>query len=203
MQLSTSSLLTACPMSGPLSIVLRISSVSKRVQRCDNPLVTHRNLSSRAIPAHHPGVRALALLPLVFTTGWAGAAFGTWQMNAARSMLAGDIRPQSLTLRIEPHAKGEVFTLDRVEADGRATSTSSILYLDGEPRPYQDFGCSGIQASRRVDGGTVEILRMCASGAWVRLIRRSALPAKELLLEITEQRSDGRRVERRLILEKR
>jgi hypothetical protein len=145
----------------------------------------------------------LVLLLLVVTTCWAEPAFGTWQMNAARSMLAGDIRPQSLTVRIEPHAKGQVFTLDKVEGDGRATSTSSILYFDGEPRPFQDFGCSGIQSSRRVDSGTVEILRMCASGAWVRFIRRSAPQAKELVLEITEQRPDGRRVERRLILEKR
>jgi hypothetical protein len=145
----------------------------------------------------------LVLLPLPVTTVWAEPAFGTWQMDAARSMLAGEIRPQSPTVRVEPHAKGQVFTLDRVEADGRATSASSILYLDGEPRPFQDFGCSGIQASRRVDSGTVEILRMCASGAWVRPIRRSAPQAKELVLEITEQRPGDRRVERRLILEKR
>ena len=104
-------------------------------------------------------------------------------------------------MRVEPHAKGQVFTLD--EADGRATSNSSILYLDSEPRPFHNFGCSGLQSSRRVDSGTVEILRMCASGAWVRLIRRSAPQEKELVLEITEQRPDGRRVERRLILEKR
>ena len=106
-------------------------------------------------------------------------------------------------MRIEPHAKGEVFTLDRVEADSRHASSSSILYLDGEPRPFQDLGCSGIQSSRRVDSQTVEILRMCASGEWMRFIRRSAPQAKELVLEITEQRSDGRRVERRLVLEKR
>ncbi len=148
-------------------------------------------------------MRALVLLPLVVTTCWAEPAFGTWQMNVTRSMLAGDIRPRSLIVRIEPHAKGQVFTLDRVEADGRATSTSSILYFDGEPRPFQDFGCSGIQSSRRVDGGTVEILRMCASGGWTRYVWRLSVPAKELLLEITEQRPDGRRVERRLILEKR
>ena len=145
----------------------------------------------------------MVLLPLLVTTGWAEPAFGTWQMNAARSTLAADNRPQSLTVRIEPHAKGQVFTLDRVEADGRAISFSSILYFDGEPRPFQDFGCSGIQSSRRVDSRTVEILRMCASGAWVRLIRRLAPQAKELVLEITEQSPDGRRVERRLILEKR
>src|SRR2546423_754545 len=85
-------------------------------------------------------------------------------MNTARSTLTGDIRTRSLTVRIEPHAKGEVFTLDRVEADGRATSSSSILHLDGEPRQFQDFGCSGIQSSRQVDNRTVEILRMCATG---------------------------------------
>ena len=106
-------------------------------------------------------------------------------------------------MRIEPHAKGEVFTLDRVEADGRATSSSSILHLDGEPRQFQDFGCSGIQSSRRVDSRTVEILRMCATGDWVRFVRRSALQPKELVLEITEQRSDGHRFERRLVFEKR
>jgi EAL domain-containing protein (putative c-di-GMP-specific phosphodiesterase class I) len=54
-----------------------------------------------------------------------------------------------------------------------------------------------------VDGRTVEILRMCATGDWVRLIRRSAAQPNELVLEITEQRSDGRRFERRLVLEKR
>jgi len=145
----------------------------------------------------------LVLVSLVVATGWADGAFGTWRMNAAKSTLPGDMRPRSLTVRIEPHAKGEVFTLDRVEPDGRATSSSSILHLDGEPRQFQDFGCSGIQSSRRVDGRTVEILRMCATGDWVRLIRRSAAQPNELVLEITEQRSDGRRIERRLVLEKR
>lgn len=143
------------------------------------------------------------MLVLFAASGWAEPASGIWQMNAARSTLAGDFRPKSLTVRIEPHVKGEVFTLDRVEADGRSTSSSSILYLDGEPRRFQDFACSGIQSSRRLDSGTVEILRMCASGEWVRWIRRSAFPAKELVLEITEQRSDGRRFERRLVFEKR
>ena len=148
-------------------------------------------------------MRALVLLSIVVTTGWAEPAFGTWQLNAARSTLAGDIRPKSLTVRIEPHAKGEVFTLDRVEADGRNTTSSTILYLDSEPRQFQDFGCSGIQSSRRLDSQTVEILRMCASGERIRFIRRSTPPAKELVLEITEQKLDGRRVERRLVLEKR
>ncbi len=145
----------------------------------------------------------MVLLPLVVATGWADGAFGTWQMNVARSTLTGDIRPRSLTVRIEPHAKGEVFTLDRVEPDGRATSSSSILRLDGEPRQFQDFGCSGIQSSRRVDGRTVEILRMCATGDWVRLIRRSTAQPNELVLEITEQSSGGHRIEGRLVLEKR
>ena len=128
---------------------------------------------------------------------------GTWKMNAARSTFAGGSPFKSLTVRIERHPKGEVFTLDRIETDGRTTSSSTILYMDGEPRRFEDFGCSGIQSSRRVDSRTVEILRMCATGDWVRFVRRSALQPKELVLEITEQRLDGRRLERRLVFEKR
>lgn len=78
-----------------------------------------------------------------------------------------------------------------------------ILYLDGEPRDFQDFVCSGTQSSRRVDGRTVEILRKCESGVWIRFVRRLSAQPKELILKITEQLSDGRRVERRLVLEKR
>jgi hypothetical protein len=106
-----------------------------------------------------------------------------------------------LIARIDRHPKGEVFTLDRIEADGRTTSYSTILYLDSEPRRFEDFGCSGIQSSRRVDERTVEILRMCASGAWMRLLRRASTKANELVLEITEQSADGRRFDRRLTLE--
>ena len=143
------------------------------------------------------------MLMLFATTGWSEEAFGTWQMNAAKSAFGGDSRPRSLTVRIEPHAGGEALTLDRVEADGRVTSASSILYFDSQPRRFEDFDCSGIQSARRTDGRTVEVLRMCTTGAWVRWIRRSALDVKQLVLEITEQSSDGRRVERRLVLDKR
>jgi len=82
----------------------------------------------------------------------------------------------------------------------RRLRSSTILYLDGAPRDVQDFACSGTQSSRRVDGQTVEILRKCAGGDWIWLLRRSG--PKELVLDITEHRSDGRRFERRLVLEK-
>jgi hypothetical protein len=107
-----------------------------------------------------------------------------------------------LTIRIEPHTKGEVFTLDRIEADGRAISSSTILYLDGAERAFHEGECSGTQSSRRIDGETVEILHKCAGGSWTRLVRRSPAPAKQLVIEIMEQRNDGRRYERRLVLEK-
>ena len=126
---------------------------------------------------------------------------GIWKINAARSTLAGSPF-KSLTVRIERHPKGEVFTLDRIETDGRTTSYSTILYLDGEPRRFEDFGCSGIQSSRRADERTVEIVRMCASGGWMRLLRRTSAKANELVLEITEQSADGRRFDRRLTLER-
>jgi hypothetical protein len=139
---------------------------------------------------------------LLTAPGWPGDAFGTWKMNPARSTIAGDPYPKSITVRIESHAKGEVFTLDRVESDDRATTASSILYLDGKLRDYSDAGCSGAQSSRRVDSRTVEILRTCASGGWIRLVRRFSPQPKELVLEITEQQAGGRRFEGRLLLEK-
>ena len=47
---------------------------------------------------------------------------GTWKMNMARSTFAGSTPFKSLTVRIERHPKGEVFTLDRIETNGRTTS---------------------------------------------------------------------------------
>ena len=127
---------------------------------------------------------------------------GTWKMNAARTTLAGGAPFKSLTVRIERHTKGKVLTVDRVESGGRRTNYSTVLYLDGEPRIFEDFGCSGIQLSRRVDQRTVEIVRMCASGGWMRLLWRASAKLSELVLEITEQSAGGRRVDRRLTLDK-
>jgi hypothetical protein len=143
---------------------------------------------------------ALLLMPLSAAC-WAGAADGTWKLNAARSTFAGDTQPRSFTIRIEPHAKGEVFTLDRIEADGRAVSCSSILYLDGGERDFRDGECSGTQSSRRIDSQTVEILRNCGAGAWTRFVRRIAAK-NELVLEISEHHAGGRRFDRRLVFEK-
>jgi hypothetical protein len=149
-------------------------------------------------------MRGWLVSTLLLATFWGQGAeviCGTWKMNAARSSSPGGSAFKSLSVRIERHAKGEVFTLDRVEIDGRTTSSSTILYLDGEPRPFEDFGCSGIQSSRRADERTVEIIRMCTSGGWIRLRHASAKP-NELVLEITEQSPDGRRSDRRLTLER-
>ena len=131
-----------------------------------------------------------------------GQSYGTWKMDAALSTFNGETRPKVVTVRIEQHPKGEVLTMDRVEVDGRTISSSTVLYLDGVPRDFQDFECSGSQSSRRVNNDTVEILRACGTGKWVRLIRLSTPQRRELVLETTEQRADGRRFERRLVLER-
>jgi hypothetical protein len=123
-------------------------------------------------------------------------------MNASRSTLSNGIHPKSLILRINPHPKGEVFTLDCMESDGRTTSSSTILYLDSEPRRFSDFGCSGIQSSRRADAWTVEIVRMCSNGTWMRILQRASARPNELVLEIIEESADGRHFDSRLTLEK-
>lgn len=118
-------------------------------------------------------MRAILLLALFACACWAEEAFGNWKMNPERSTFNGNSHPRSLTVRFEAHARGEVFTVDRIEADRRATASSTILYLDGKPRDFQDSGCSGTQSSRRLDNRTVEILRNCDSGRRTRLVRRA------------------------------
>ncbi len=132
---------------------------------------------------------------------WAGDAFGLWKVNPVAST---DPRPsgKSFTVRFEPHTKGEVFTLDGIDQDGRSTTSSTILYLDSKPRDFHGFGCSGTQSSRRLDSQTVEILRACDSGERTRFIRRLSTNPKELVLEITEQQPDGGRLEWHLVLER-
>jgi hypothetical protein len=143
----------------------------------------------------------LTLFPAMCFGQGAVDVSGSWKVNVARSTFSGGAPFKSLTVRIARHPRGEVFTLDRIETDGRATSYSTLLYLDGEPRRFEDFGCSGIQLSRRADERTVEIVRMCASGGWMRL-RHASAKGNELVLEITEQSADGHRFDRRLTLEK-
>jgi hypothetical protein len=146
-------------------------------------------------------MRAVLLLMIFGALCCANSSFGTWKMNAARSTFTGGTRLKSLTVRIEPHAKGEVFTLERTEADGRATTSSTILYFDSAPRDFQDFACSGTQSSRRTDSEAVEILRNCG-GQSIRFVRRLPVQPNEMVIDVTEQHLDGRRFERHLVLEK-
>jgi hypothetical protein len=145
-------------------------------------------------------MRPALLLTLLGATSFAGDAFGVWQSNPARSTLVEN--QKSVTVRIEPHIRGEVFTLDTVANDGRASTSSTLLYFDGKTRGFRDSGCAGTQSSRRVDSRTVEILRDCANGRHRQLIRRLAVQPGVLVLEVLEQNTDGRHSERRLVLDK-
>jgi hypothetical protein len=147
-------------------------------------------------------MRTLLLLITIGVAYAADAALGIWKMDPTHSSFMGDTKPKSLLVRIEPHVKGEVLTLDRIEADGRSTSSSTILYFDGAPHDFQDFGCSGTQSSRRLDGGDVEILRNCEGGASVRLIRRFLMSREEMIFDVTDQHTDGRRFSRHLVFNK-
>ena len=66
-----------------------------------------------------------AVLILVGVSSWASDAFGVWKLNSALSTRAGN--EKSVTLRIEPHNRGEVLTLDILAADGRASTALSGL----------------------------------------------------------------------------
>ena len=133
---------------------------------------------------------------------WADDAFGTWSPHSLeRNPPRSGIDSKIVAVRIGFHLRGEVFTLDQVDRAGRSTTSSTILYFDSKEREFNGFGCSGTQSSRRLDSQTVEILRTCRSGEWIRFVRRLSSDAKELVLEITEQQT-GVRIDRRLVLEK-
>ena len=129
-------------------------------------------LVARLLPASL-AMRILVAAALIAAATCFGQPCGTWTLNPEPSTFSGGVQPTSFIARIDAHPKGEVFTLDRTEPDGRIASSSS-LYLDGTARTFHDFGCSGTQASLRVDGITVEILRQCEAGAWTKLVRRTA-----------------------------
>lgn len=130
--------------------------------------------------------------------GWALSGLGARNVDSNRST---GLYNGLLVGHLNTHARGEVFTLDRIDGDGKATTHSTILYLDGRAREFQDNQCSGTQSSRRVDSRTIEILRTCAEGPELRFVRLLARPA-ELILHVTEQRPDGHYYERRAALEK-
>jgi hypothetical protein len=146
-------------------------------------------------------MRDAFLLTLLVITGSAQNVFGTWRLNPARSVFSGQPQPRSLVLRLEPHNRGEVVTVDRVERNGQAATTSTLLYLDMAARAYEGGGCSGTQSSRYMDLQTVEILRQCAGGDSERIVRRLDPSGQQLVVEITTQHS-GRRSEQRFVLEK-
>ena len=143
----------------------------------------------------------VVLLALLVAVGRTQTMVGTWKLNPERSTFAGQTQAKTLVLRVEHHPNGEVVTVDRTEGNGQSTSASTIWYFDGVPRDFQGTECSGSQTSRRLDSQTVEILRQCEGGNWERLVHRLTRQGKELVVEITRQRS-GRRSEERLILEK-
>src|SRR5215469_9328691 len=134
-------------------------------------------------------MRNVVVLALLVIAGRTQTAVGTWKLNPARSIFSGQAQPKTLVLRVEPHPKGEVVTVDRTGSNGQSTSASTILYFDGVPRDFQGTECSGSQTARRLDGQTVEIIRQCADGDWERLAQRLTQQGKELLVEITKQRS--------------
>jgi hypothetical protein len=165
------------------------------------PLCSPFQLVLSAIAAHRHQVRTILLMLLLGAAGRADDAFGIWKVNPARSKLVADAYPRAVIVRIERHAKGEVFTLEQLREKGEKVTTSMVLYFDGKEREFHGGTCFGAQSSRRVDGRTIEIVYKCRDG-WTRWTRRLPPEPKDLILDITEHRSDGRYFERRLVLER-
>jgi hypothetical protein len=143
-------------------------------------------------------------LVLLCTPTWAQNAFGTWKMNPARSLFNGDPDPLAVTIRFEPHSRGEVLTWDTVGSNGQTQTLSIILYFDGKQRDFQGHPCPGMgfQSSRRLDNRAIEILLTCENGLRARFVRQLTADPSDLILDITDVLPDGRRFERHMFFEK-
>jgi hypothetical protein len=108
-------------------------------------------------------MRTILILTVCSTACCAGSLLGTWRIDRARSWFAVPDHPQSLTVRIEPHAKGRVFTLDRLEADGRTTVSATSCTSMAHPTTFR---ISPVRARNRRGGRTNERSR---SGESVRM----------------------------------
>jgi len=108
-----------------------------------------------------------------------------WKLNPARSTFVEN--QKRLTIRIEPHTRGEMLLWTRLPPDGRASTFSTILYSTARPGTIQDSACSGMQSSWRVDGhqDSGNPARMCARRANAAHSRTAQ--AGVLILEIIEQ----------------
>jgi hypothetical protein len=135
--------------------------------------------------------RLLSLLILGAVRSWPQEAFGTWK--------GLDRRGKAVVLRIEPHARGEVVTVDRILPSGTAATTSLILSLNGEPREFRGERCAGTQTSKRLDDRTIEIRFQCQDGRTVHIVRRVS---RKLVVEFSDQPHGSRPVAWRLIFEK-
>ena len=78
-------------------------------------------------------MRTATLLMLIAAACWTEGPFGIWRMNPGRSTFAKDFHPKGFTVRMEPHANGEVFTLDTISWDGRATTSSGVFAITFVP----------------------------------------------------------------------
>ena len=94
---------------------------------------------------------------------------------------------------------GAVKAVDGVDL---TLAVGDILGLLGENGAGKTSLMNVLFGTYAADEGTIEIVRMCASGGLMRLVRRASAKSTGLVLEITEQSADGRRFERRLTLEK-
>jgi len=125
-------------------------------------------------------------------------------MNPARPFFIGDPDPLAVTIRFEPHSRGEVLTWDTAGANGQTQTLSIILYFDGKQRDFQGHPCPGMgfQSSRRLGSRAIEILLTCENRLRARFVRQLTANRSDLILDITDELPDGRRFQRHLVFEK-
>ena len=147
-------------------------------------------------------MRLITLILMMSNWAIAQDVLGTWKMNLERSTFVGDPHPRSVTVSFERSDGRQIFTFDKVGANGQRTIDKIRLYFDGKSRPFLGETCMGTQSSRRLDTSGIQITVNCQDGHRTIFTSRYSPQNDELILDLLDVRANGRRLERHLVMEK-
>ena len=103
-------------------------------------------------------VLAVVAFPLVSAAQAPQSVIGTWKQNMAKSKyIQGPAAPKSSDTRIEAvPGGGAKFTVDGVDAAGKATHNEIVTMFDGKEADYKGAAAPTTRAYSRIDDRTVQ-----------------------------------------------
>src|SRR5882724_4629948 len=99
---------------------------------------------------------AVSVLMLGAAAQAADNQVGTWKLDVAKSKYSPGPPPKESTLKIEAQADGLKFTIDSVDAEGKAIHTESSPKYDGKDYPMTGNPNADSISLKKINDHTIE-----------------------------------------------